>query len=75
MGICNEEEFKQRREIREIKKSGGICPECALNGDNCPNPNWYEGRATIACVWHEPKVGKEINNENQKDYLSKQKRF
>ena len=54
--LINETEFKIRREIQEIKKAGGVCKSCALRGLNCPNPNYYKGRITIACVWHEPKL-------------------
>lgn len=50
--LCSSGEFEFRRQIQEIKKAGGICPGCA-HKDNCPNPNYYENRITIACVWHE----------------------
>jgi len=48
-------DFHFRKCIQKVKKSGGICPGCINNGDDCPNPNWYEGRVTIACAWRKAR--------------------
>ena len=49
--IYSQEELSTIREMKELKKNGGLCPKCNRR-KNCPNPNKNELKFVLACVWY-----------------------